>query len=88
MSEKAVEKAAKSRKKAEKEPTFEQMMETLEETVGLLESGGMGLQESLAAYERAIELSKKLNSLLDEGEKRMMELTDSGEKPFAAEDIT
>ena len=78
------------KKKAEsaEKMSFEEMLNALEEIVFSLESGGLSLEDSLAAYEKATEYSKKLNEQLDAGEKRISELTKSGEKAFIAEDLT
>lgn len=62
-----------------KKITFESGMEELEALVGQLESGEMSLDDSFKAYERAIALKNSLNALLDEGDKRIRVLTESGE---------
>ena len=59
--------------------TFEAGMRELEELTQALESGQMPLEESFKAYERAIALRDSLNALLDEGDKRIRLLTESGE---------
>ncbi len=76
-------------KKTNESLTFEQMLHALEEIVSKLEAGGLSLEDSLAAYEQSVIYSKELNKMLDEGEKRIMELSSKGtELPFTAEDIT
>jgi len=72
----------------EREVSFEKMMAELEAIVARLESGGMPLDESLAAYERAMLLSKKLEDILNEGEKRIAALSGGAQVPFEAEDLT
>ena len=62
-----------------KKITFEAGMEELEGLVSRLESGEMTLEDSFKAYERAIELKDSLNALLDEGDRRIRVLTESGE---------
>ncbi len=57
------------------EETFEQLFNELEETVAKLEEGNLTLDESLALYERGIQLSKKCGDQLDRAELRIKELT-------------
>ena len=71
-----------------KKITFEAGMEELEGLVRSLESGQMPLEESFKAYERAIALRDSLNALLDEGDKRIRLLTESGESALPEEEQT
>ncbi|MBR6221254.1 MAG: exodeoxyribonuclease VII small subunit [Clostridia bacterium] len=66
--------------------TFEAGMRELEELTQALESGQMPLEESFKAYERAIALRDSLNALLDEGDKRIRLLTESGESALPEEE--
>lgn len=66
-----------------KKITFEDGMRELEELTQALESGQMPLEESFKAYERAIALRDSLSALLDEGDRRIRLLTDSGESVLA-----
>ena len=59
--------------------TFEQGMQELETLVQGLERGEMTLEESFAAYERAMRLRAALKELLDEGDRRIRVLTEAGE---------
>lgn len=68
-----------------KKITFEAGMEELEGLVRSLESGQMPLEESFKAYERAVELRDALNKLLDESDKRIRVLTESGETQLDSE---
>ncbi|MBQ3268412.1 MAG: exodeoxyribonuclease VII small subunit [Clostridia bacterium] len=68
-----------------KKITFEAGMEELEGLVRSLESGQMPLEESFKAYERAVELRDALNKLLDESDKRIRVLTESGETELDSE---
>ncbi len=73
---------------SENKPVFEELMAELERLVALLENGGAGgLEASLAAYEKAVKVSDELNAILDESEKRVMVLSQTGESPFSAEDL-
>ncbi len=69
-----------------KKITFEEGMRELEELTQALESGQMPLEESFKAYERAIALRDSLNALLDEGDKRIRLLTESGESALPEEE--
>ena len=65
-----------------KKVTFEEGMQELEELVSAMESGEMSLEESFKAYERAVALKESLGKLLDESDKRIRVLTESGEAPL------
>ncbi len=71
-----------------KKITFEEGMRELEELTQALESGQLPLEESFKAYERAIALRDSLNALLDEGDKRIRLLTESGESVLPEEEQT
>lgn len=75
-----------ARKQSEK-LNFEQGMQELEQLARALESGEMSLEASFAAYERAMELKKALEKLLDEGDEKIRILTATGEEEMQAEDI-
>lgn len=64
---------------------FEESMRELEALVQALESGQMSLEESFACYEKAMKLKTELNALLDEGDRRIRVLTESGEREFVEE---
>ena len=66
--------------------TFESGMDELESLVRGLESGSLPLEESFQAFERGMALKKRLEALLEEGDKRIRVLTESGEEPLEGED--
>ena len=66
--------------------TFESGMDELETLVRGLESGSLPLEESFQAFERGMALKKRLEALLEEGDKRIRVLTESGEEPLEGED--
>ncbi len=66
--------------------TFESGMERLESVVTMLEKGELPLEESFKAFEEGVKLSGALKKLLDDGDKRIRELTADGIKPFEEED--
>lgn len=70
-----------------KKLSFEQGMQELEQLVQALESGEMTLDDSFRAYERAAELKKALEELLNEGDQRIRMLTQNGEEEMNAEDL-
>ena len=66
--------------------TFESGMDEQETLVRGLESGSLPLEESFQAFERGMALKKRLEALLEEGDKRIRVLTESGEDPLEGED--
>lgn len=61
---------------------FEASMKELEEIVAKLESGEVGLEESLKLFEQGIKLSKSCQSILSDAEKRVSVLiSQDGEEP-------
>jgi exodeoxyribonuclease VII small subunit len=57
-------------------PTFEEAVAQLETIVAAIESGQIGLEESLAKYEQGMELVKRCRGILDKAEKRIEQLTE------------
>ena len=64
---------------------FEAAIAELESIVKKLEDGDMALEQSLALYERGVQLSRFCHARLEEAERRIEVLTDRGElKPAPA----
>jgi exodeoxyribonuclease VII small subunit len=64
---------------------FEAAIAELESIVKKLEEGDMPLEQSLALYERGVQLSRFCHGRLEEAERRIEILTDRGElKPASA----
>jgi exodeoxyribonuclease VII small subunit len=61
----------------EKSPTFEESVAQLEQIVAAIESGQIGLEESLAKYEQGMSLVKRCRGILDNAEKRIEQLTET-----------
>ncbi len=61
----------KPRKTSAEGPTFEQSLDRLEQIVGLLEDGQLGLDEALAQYEEGVGLLRKSYDLLKNAERRI-----------------
>jgi exodeoxyribonuclease VII small subunit len=73
------------KKKAKKEPTFEERLARLEEIVEELETGEVGLDASLTLYAEGAELIKVCRKDLKEAEDRIQKLTESAEGDLATE---
>ncbi|MCK4626378.1 MAG: exodeoxyribonuclease VII small subunit [Phycisphaerae bacterium] len=56
---------------AKEKQTFEQAMEKLEGIVEQIESGQIGLAESIAEYEKGVKLIKQCRTILDAAEKKI-----------------
>ena len=59
---------------------FEEGMEELEALVQSLEKGELSLEESFKAYEKGVKLASQLRSVLDQGEARIMALSEELKK--------
>lgn len=70
-----------------KKINFEDGMRELEALVQALESGEMSLEESFKSYEKAMKLKNELGALLDEGDRRIRVLMESGEREIAEESV-
>lgn len=70
-----------------KKIVFEEGMRELEALVQALESGQMPLEESFRTYEKAMKLKGELSALLDEGDRRIRVLTETGEREIAEESV-
>ena len=67
---------------------FEASLDALEQLVGKMETGGMSLEESLAAYERGVGLYRHCQTALEQAELRVRLLSDPANpddaRPFDA----
>ena len=59
--------------------SFEETLEELETLVQRMESGDLGLEESLKAFERGIKLTRACQDALKDAELKVQTLTESGE---------
>jgi exodeoxyribonuclease VII small subunit len=73
---------AKSHKHPE---SFEDLYRELQATVAKLEAGDLSLDESLALFQRGMELARRCGALLDAAELRIKELVPRGEELIAQE---
>ena len=62
---------------AKKKQTFEQALKKLEEIVEKIESGQIGLEESITEYEKGIKLVKQCRAILQAAEKKVQMLVRS-----------
>lgn len=74
-----------------KNPSFEEAMAELEQTVTKLEGGSMTLEESLVAFERAVKLVNICNERLESAKEKIRILTENGDgtvtdAPFACDE--
>ena len=70
-----------------KKINFEESMQELEGLVQALEAGQMSLEDSFKSYEKAVKLKAELTALLDEGDRRIRVLTETGERAIAEESV-
>ena len=68
-----------AKKDESKTVSFEEALAQLEQIVGAIESGQIGLEESLAKYEQGMALVKRCRGILDRAEKRIEILNQSGD---------
>jgi exodeoxyribonuclease VII small subunit len=72
--------------KAKDQPeSFEKLFAELEETIAKLEAGDLSLDESLALYQRGMELAKQCGDLLDQAELRIKVLAPQGNELIEAD---
>lgn len=69
------------------EKTFEESLIELEEIVGRLEDGDMPLEESLALFEKGIQLSRDCRSRLTNAERRIEILMQDSDGNLTAAEI-
>ncbi len=68
----------------DKEPTFKEAIEELEKITDSLESGELELEQSLALFERGVELIKYCQDKLDSAQAKVELLVDSLEGEIRA----
>ncbi|MCL2645384.1 MAG: exodeoxyribonuclease VII small subunit [Phycisphaerales bacterium] len=66
---------------------FEESVAQLEQIVAAIESGQIGLEESLAKYEQGMELVKRCRGILDHAEKRIELLTQTANGELSAKPL-
>ncbi len=76
----------KPKQKSPEGESFESLYHELEETIAKLEAGDLSLDESLALFQRGMELAKKCGEMLDSAELRIKQLVPQGDD-IAIEEI-
>jgi len=72
---------------ASKQPDFEAALRELEELVQHMEQGDLPLEQSLATFERGVQLTRLCQERLNQAEQRVKLLSSQGEaQDFAPED--
>lgn len=61
--------------------SFEKLVDQLDKLVGQLESGQLSLEESLAAFDSGMAISRKAAGILDAAEHRLEQIAGSPDKP-------
>ena len=67
------------------EPGFDERLARLEKIVAELERGEVGLETAIERYQEGVEIVRRCRALLDGFQKRVEELTESGNVPYAAD---
>lgn len=70
---------------SKKKLSFEEELERLEELVEKLESGELGLEESLSVFEEGTKLARGLSKVLEKAQGRVAKLTGDDEDDFVLE---
>ena len=65
--------------------TFEEAIQELEKILAEVESGNVGLEESLAKYERGTFLVQHCRSVLSQAEKQIEQITQSADGSLATQ---
>ncbi len=63
---------------ADNEPTFEASFAELEQVVARLQEGNLPLEDSLALFERGMQLAQRCGAQLEQAELRVRQLLDNG----------
>jgi exodeoxyribonuclease VII small subunit len=63
---------------------FESAIEQIEQIIARIESGEIGLEDSIAQYERGVGLIRRCRQVLDRAEQRVEELTAQMQQDAAA----
>ncbi len=64
----------RTRNESGEQPSFEQAIEQLEAIIDRIESGEIGLERSIAEYERGVALIRRCRQVLESAEQRVEEL--------------
>ena len=73
---------------SQKNQTFEEKIERLEQIVRAMERGDVALEESLKLFQEGTELVRSCRKLLDEAELRVSEINTAADGSLVEEDFT
>ena len=68
-------------KKKEEQASIESQLEALQALVARMESGELSLDETLAAFEQGVKLTREAQASLAEAEQKIQLLTTDGDEP-------
>ncbi|MFA6450656.1 MAG: exodeoxyribonuclease VII small subunit [bacterium] len=74
--------------KKDKAASFEESIEKLQELVESIESGGLGLEETIAKYEEGGKIIKACREILDKAELKISKLVENTDRqePFTPDE--
>lgn len=72
---------------SQKNPTFEENMQRLEQIVRAMERGDVALEESLKLFQEGTDLVRKCGNLLDEAQLQIMKITTASDGTPVEEDF-
>ena len=72
---------------SQKNPTFEENMQRLEQIVRAMERGDVALEESLKLFQEGTELVRKCGKLLDEAQLQIKKITTAADGTPVEEDF-
>jgi exodeoxyribonuclease VII small subunit len=72
-----------AKKKDEQPPSFEETLAILEQLVETMEQGDISLEESMAAFEKGIGLTRRAQQALAEAEQQVQLLMEQDGEPVA-----
>jgi exodeoxyribonuclease VII small subunit len=67
--------------KSTKKLRFEEALEKLDEIAGAIDSGEIGIEESITKYAEAMELANRCREILDRAEQRIEQIQQSAAGP-------
>ena len=72
----------------EKNKSFEEMMQSLEQIANELESGNLSLDDSVKKFEQGMEISKECSKVLENAEKKITILTKDSNNNVSEENFS
>jgi exodeoxyribonuclease VII small subunit len=69
---------------AKKKESYENMMQRLEEIVGIMDENEITLEQTMSSYEEGVKICNNLYKILNDTEGKIKILTAEGEKDFTS----